>query len=156
MTALATAALLERFENEGFLSGAHAAKPANPAVSGRSLQLVDCSDAELPVEHRNGLGSDTLQMKQIQNRRRELGNELAVIGRTSCRCDLENSRGEILAYAGDFTQGRSLQAGQVMRVIGDDVSAVSICADLEWILVLDFQKIGNLSKDAGNGRIIQP
>jgi hypothetical protein len=75
------------------------------------LQLVDCSDAELPVEHRNGLGSDTLQMKQIQNRRREFGNELAVIGRTPRRCDLENSRGEILADAGDFTQCRGFQAG---------------------------------------------
>jgi hypothetical protein len=44
----------------------------------------------------------------------------------------------------------------VVRMIGDDVGAVSIRADLEWILVLDFQEISNLSKDAGNGRIIQP
>jgi hypothetical protein len=44
----------------------------------------------------------------------------------------------------------------VVRVIGNDIGAVSIRADLEWILVLDFQEIGYLSKDTGNGRIIQP
>jgi hypothetical protein len=75
-----TLPLVERLEDECFLLGAHAAYRADPPVFCRRLEVVDRADAELAVEHGDSLRTDALQVKKIENRRRKLGDEIAVIG----------------------------------------------------------------------------
>ena len=80
MAAGVALALLERLEDQRLFLGAHAAEAANPAVGGRALEIVERADVELAVQRRHRLRSDALQMQQIEHRRRELRDQLAVIG----------------------------------------------------------------------------
>ena len=77
---------------------------ADAAVGARGLELFDGFDAELGVELRNSFGADALQMQQVENRWRELFQQLPVITRVSGFGDLPNLRGEILPDAGNPTE----------------------------------------------------
>ena len=66
-------ALLERLQDERLLFRAHAAQRADASVGRRALEIVERADAELAVQRGHGLGSDALQVEQIEDGRRKLG-----------------------------------------------------------------------------------
>ena len=101
--------LLERFEDQRFLLGAHAAQRANPAVERGAFEIVERADVELAVQRGDRLGPDALQMQQVEDRRRKLGDELAMIVGAAGLGDLADSRGEIFADAGDLAQPRRVE-----------------------------------------------
>ena len=107
-------------------------------------------------KRRHGLGSDALQVQQVQNRRRELGDQLAVIDRIAGLGDFENPRGEILPDAGDLTQARGVERRELMGMVGDDVGAVAIGANLERVVGLDLQEVGDLPEYPSDRQVIQP
>ena len=109
MAAGVALALLERLEDQRFLLRAHAPQRADPAVGGRALEVVERADAELAVERRDGLGPDTLQVQQVEDRRRKLGEELAVVLGVAGLGDLADPRGQILADAGNLAQARRVE-----------------------------------------------
>ena len=94
-----TLAFLERLENQCFLLCPHAfearIRPSRAARSRSSSVRI----LEATVQQRHGLGSDALQVEQVENRRRELLEEFLVIAavpgldqlgnlarRDPCRC----------------------------------------------------------------------
>src|SRR5262245_61040728 len=69
--------------------------------------------------------------------------------------DFTNSGGEVLADAGDLAERVDVESGQFVRVIAGDVGAVPIGANLEWVVALDLEKIGDLVENSSDGLIIQ-
>ncbi len=145
----------QRLQDEGLLLGAHPAQCADLAVPGGLLEVLDRADAELAIEHRDGLGTDTLQVEHVENRRRKLGHQLAVELGVAGLDDFTDPRGQILPDAGNLSKTRHVERRHLVRMVGDDVGAVAVCADLERVVVLDLQQIGDLPEDVRNGRVIQ-
>ena len=73
--------------------------------------------------------------------------------RRSRRCR-GSFRRQILADAGNLPQSGRVQRRQLVRMIGDDVGAVPVCADLEWVLGLDSEQVGDFPQDARDGEVI--
>ena len=69
--------------------------------------------------------------------------------------DLADARGEVLADAGNLAQPGRVERRELVRMVGDDVGAVAIRANLERVVVLDFQQVGDLAEDARDGQVIQ-
>src|SRR5204862_2611290 len=124
-------------------------------VGRRTLEVVAGWDVELAIQGRDGLGSDTLEVKQIENGRRKLGDELAMVGRVTGFGDFADARGEILADSRNFPQLGRLERCQLMRVIRGDVGAVAVRANLERIVVLDLEQVGDLPQDPRDREVIQ-
>ena len=99
-----TLPFLERLEDQRFLLRAHAAERANPAVGRRRFEILERADAELAVERRDGLRPDALQVEQVEDRRRKLGDELAMVLGVAGLGDLADAGGEVLADAGNLAQ----------------------------------------------------
>ena len=143
--------IVERLQDQRLLLGAHPAQGADLAVRGRLLEVFDRADAELAIEHRDGLRTDALQVEQVEDRRRKLGDQLAVELGVAGLDDLADPRGQILADAGNLAKPGHVERRQLVRMVGDDVGAVAVGADLERVVVLDLQQIGDLPEDARNG-----
>ena len=146
---------LERLENEAFLFRPHALHRADTAIPGGRLEIVQRADAELAIQYGNGFRSHPLQVQQIENRGRELGDELAVKGGVAGFGNLTNPRGEILADARNLAQAIRVEECELVRMIGSDVGAIAVGANLEGILVFDLEEIGNFAKYPCNREIIQ-
>ncbi len=141
-------ALLERLQDERLLFPAHAAQRADASIGRRALEVVERPDPELAVQRGHGLGADALQVEQIQNGRRKLGEELAMKGRAAGFGDLADSGGQILPDARNLAQPRFVERRELVRMVRGDVGAVAIRADLEGVVALDLQEIGNLAENA--------
>ena len=103
----------------------------------------------------DGLGADALQVEQIENGRRELGQELPMKGRAAGFGDLANSGSQILPDAWNLAQPRFVEQSELVRMVHGDVGAVAIRANLERVVALDLQEIGNLPEDARDRQVIQ-
>ena len=66
-------AFLDRLENQLLLLAAHALHAANASCLGGGREVIEARDAELLVEHGDGLGANALQPQHIEEGRRELG-----------------------------------------------------------------------------------
>ena len=152
MAARVALALLERFEDEPFLLRPHAAQRTDAAIGRRVLEIGERPDAELAVQRRHGLWPDAVQVEQVEDRRREFGQQLAMKGGAAGLGDLADSRGQILPDARNLAQARFVERREVMRMIGGDVGAVPIRANLERIVVLDLEEVRNLPENAGDRR----
>ena len=98
-------ALVERLEDERFLLRAHARAARGSGRRRGALEIVERADAELAIERRDGLRPDALQVQQVEDRRRKLGD--AARGgnaRVAGLGDLADARGEVLADAGNLAQ----------------------------------------------------
>ena len=69
--------------------------------------------------------------------------------------DLTYPRGEVLADAGNLAERRDVERRQIVRMVGDDVAAVPVRANLERIIVLELQQVGDLAQNARDGEVIQ-
>src|SRR5262245_20552273 len=69
--------------------------------------------------------------------------------------DFADTRGQILADAGNLAKARLVELRELVRMVRRGVGAVSIRADLERVVVPDLQKIGDLPEDARDRRVIQ-
>jgi hypothetical protein len=155
VTSRETLALFERLEDQRLLLGAHAAERANAAVERGTLQVIQGADVELTVQGRHRLWPDTLQMQQVEDRGRELGDQLPVERGIAGVRDLVDARGEIFADAGNLPQSGFVEARQLVRMVGGDVGAVSVRTNLERVVSLDFEEISDLPKDARDREVIQ-
>ena len=75
-------------------------------------------------------------------------SELAMKGRAAGVGDLADSRRQILPDAWNLAQARFVERGELVRMVRGDVGAVAIRADLERVVALDLQEIGNLPENA--------
>ena len=142
-------ALFERLQDERFLLCAHAAQRG----SGRRLPrvgIVERPDAGLAIQGRHRLGADALQAQEVENGRRKLGDQLAMVVGVAGLADLADAAGEILADAGNFAQAGFVERRQVVRMVRDDVGAVPVRTNLERVVVLDLEEIGDLPQDSGD------
>src|SRR4029078_7369968 len=98
------------------------------------LELVEGTDARLGVEQRHGFRPHALQAEQIQNRRRALLEEIAVIANLARLGDLADLRGELLADAGDGSKLFLGAVAQLLCGVGNGLGGVSIGAYLERVL----------------------
>ena len=60
---------------------------------------------------------------------------------------------EILADAGDRAQLRFAERGEPLGGVRDGLRGVPVRANLERVLALDFEEIGDLSEDARDGQV---
>ena len=115
MAAGVALAFLERLEDQRFLLRAHAAQRADAAVGRRAFEIVERADAELAVQRGDGLRADALQVQQVEDGRRKLGEQLAMKGRIAGLGDLADSRGQVLADAGNLAQPGVVERRELMR-----------------------------------------
>ncbi len=147
--------LVDRLEDQRFLPGAHAFQGANPAVCSSLLEFLERADAEFAVEDGDGLRADALEMQQVQNRRWKLRQQLLVELRVSRVDDLTDARRQILADAGNLPQRGCVERREVVGVVRDDVGAVAVRANLERILALDLEQVGDLAENPRDRDVIQ-
>ena len=116
-------ALGDGLENELFLFRPHALEAAQGAARGRLFEGVERGDAELAVDQRDGLGADALEAEQFKDRRRELAEQLLVVGGGSGRGNLADACGEVPADAGEVQQVGVGHVGDGFGTVGDDLGA---------------------------------
>ena len=90
-----------RPKNELLLLRSQTLQLADAAVAARGFELVDRLDAELGIEQRDRLRADALKVEQVENRRRKLLEEIAVIAGFAGFGNLADFRREIFADARD-------------------------------------------------------
>ena len=155
MAAAVALALLERLEDQSFLPGPHATQRANASIGRRVFEIGEGPDAQLAVQRRDGLWPDAVQVEQVEDGRGKLGQQLAMNGGAARGGDLADSRGQILPDARNLPQRRFVERGEMMGMIGGDVGAVPIRANLERIVVLELQEVRNLLENARHAQVIQ-
>ena len=142
-----------RPKNELFLLWSQTFQPAHAAVSAGGLELLDRLDAKLGVQQCHGFGSNALKVEQVEYRRRKLLEQILVIAGFAGFCNLTDFGRELFADARDCAQ---LLVGQVRELVGgvcDRLRRIPIRANLEWVLALDFEQIGDLGKDTRDGQV---
>jgi hypothetical protein len=70
--------LVEGLDDERLLFCPHPLKRTDASVPGSPFEIVQRADRELAIQRGDCLRSEALQMKEIENRRREFGDEVAV------------------------------------------------------------------------------
>ena len=156
MPAGMTLPLFDRFQDQRFFLGAHPLDGSNAAVERGALQIVECLDAELTMQHRDRLRADTLEPHHFENRWREFAQQIAMKLGVACRRDLADLAGEVFPDTRDLSERRFIERGQVVRVIAGDVGDVAVRPDLEGVVALDFEEVGDFPEDVGDGGVIQP
>ena len=141
-------ALVDGLENERFLLRAHSLQRTHPAVLCGTLQLVQRFHAEFLVKDGDGLGPDALEVQQVEDRGRKLGEQFLVKWRVARIRDLPDACGQVLADAGNLAQLGCVQRAQIVRMVGHDVGAIAVCANLERVLALDLEQIGDLAENS--------
>jgi hypothetical protein len=147
--------LVNGFQDEGFLLGSHPPDRADAAVARGPLEVVERLHPQLAIKRCHRFRSDALQPHHVENRRRKLRHQASVIFRSAGFGDFADPRRQVLADAGDFAQPGRIERRELVRMVGDDVGGVAVRADLERILVLDLEEIGDLLEHARDGVVIQ-
>ena len=88
-----------RLEDHLLLFCAHPLQRSDPAVTARGFELVERPNAKLRVELGYSFWSDPLELQQVEDRWRELLEELAMVGDVACVGELSNLRGEVFSNA---------------------------------------------------------
>ena len=140
-------------EQQLFLARPHALELAQPPGLGGRLQIVERRNAQLAVEQGHSLGSDALQPQQVEQRRREVREQLLVdragsglrrsrecAATSLCRCRAIRAA----ASASRPATGSGLLATMSARV--------AVCADLERVLALQLEQIGDFAEHPRDGR----
>jgi len=76
-----------------------------------------------------------------------------VIGAAACVDEFADLRREILADPGNAEPIGGGQRGDRVAQVRQSIRGVSIRADLERVLVLDFEEVADLGKHARNGEV---
>ncbi len=152
--ALVALPVLDRLQDLGLLLRAHPRHGADAAGPRRGGQVVEAGDAEGRVEPRHGLRPHALQPQQVEHRGRELFEQGPVVGGGARVGELANPGGQVLADAGDRAQ---LGVGHPCdRVAGrrHGVGGGAVGADLERVLALDLEQIGDLAEHLRDRAVI--
>ena len=142
-----------RPQNQLFLLRPQPFQAPHAAVAARGLELLDRLDAELRVQQGNRFRADALQVEQVENRRRELLEQILVITRLAGLGNLADLRSQILADAGDGAELLFAEIGKLVGRVRDGLGRVPVRANLERVLALDFEEIGDLREDARDGQV---
>ena len=143
-------ALGDRLQDERFLLRAHALEAAERAGLGRRFEVVERGDAQRFVEQRHRLRPDTLQAQQVEDRRRELLEQLVAIGGRAGGGDVADARGEVLADAGDRQRSGRRSGRRAAGRVGDDLRGGAVGPDPERVLALQLEQVGDLVEQAGD------
>jgi hypothetical protein len=141
---------LEGLEDQRLLLGAHALHLADAAVTGRLLEVRERAHAQVAVKPRDRLGTDALEVQQIEHSGREFLQQVLVIADRTAVDQLANLGRDVFADARQRQPLRRTQAGDAKRLVRDGFARVAIRADLERVLPLDLEEIADLSEDACN------
>src|SRR6187431_1707663 len=95
-------------------------------------------------------------MEEIENRRREFGDELAMVFSVAGLRNLADPGGEVLANTGNLSEAGGIERGQVVGVVRRDLGAIAIRADLEGVVALDLEEVGDFPENPCNCEVIQP
>jgi hypothetical protein len=147
------ALFLERLEDQCFLLGAHAFHRADTAVARRLLQVGERAHAEVAVEPRHRLGSDALEVQQIQHRGRKFLQQVLVVADHAGVHQLADLGGDVFTDARQREPLGRRQAGDAVRLVRDRLARVAIRADLERVLSLDLEEIANLGQHARDRQV---
>ena len=103
----------------------------------------------------DGLRADALKAEQVENRRRKLLEQVAVIPgarRSSAISRILAARS--LPMPGIARSCSSVQCGQPLGGVRDRVGGVAVRANLERVLALDLEQVGDLGEDARDGEVV--
>ncbi len=137
-----------------FLLDAHALEGAHPAVAGSLFERVERGHAQLVVQTLDGLGADTLQPEQVEDRRRKVGEQLVAKRRVAGVGDFADAGGQV---ATDSRQGAEsgLVEGRHRRRLGrDGLGGVAVRANLEWVVASNLEQVSDLEEQAGDSSVV--
>ena len=123
---------------------------AQPPGLGRGPEVVERRDPELRVDQANGLRSEARQSEEVEQRRRELGEQPLVVRDDARRGGLGDLVRDRLADAGDLRRAPvAVRLGDVDRLSADRVGGAVVGHGLEDELTLDLEEIADLVEDPG-------
>ena len=135
---------------------AHALELAQPAGLGRRLEIVERRDPQLA--RRAARPSSGRRPAAGADRAASAGTAPAAPGERR-RCpvsQISTMRAErSLPMPGHSRSCAAVEAGDRLGAVGHDVGAVAIRADLERVLALQLEQVGDLAEDARDGEVIE-
>jgi hypothetical protein len=123
-------------------------------VARRLLEILERADADLLVQPRDRLRTDALQAQHVEDGRRELLQQLLVVPDGARLHQLADLGGEVLADPRQREALRRRQPRDGLGFVDERLGRGAIRADLERVLVLDLEEIGNLLQHARDGQVI--
>ena len=136
---------------------AHPFEVADLAGLGGRLQLLQVLDLHLLVEDLDAFGAQALDAQEVRQVRRQLLTQVLQRAAGAGLQDFVDLLGQALADAGEFLKvlagGR--QVGQALGHVAHGPRCVTVGADAEGVLALDFQDVGDLVEDGGDLAVFQ-
>ena len=147
MAAAILLAFFDRPEDQRLFLCAHPLERAQAPGLRRLDQFFDAADVQLRVEQRDRLWTDALQAQQVENGRREFEEQILMKSDRPRVRQLANLLRQILADTRQFLQLLLVHAGNRIGPCTDRVRGGAIRANLEDVLALDLEQVGDLRED---------
>ena len=144
------------FSSFCFVLFAHARQFADFAFAGEFLYAIEIADLVGAPDEGDGLGPEALNLEQFEHGGTVFLEQLGVDLDVALLKKVLQVGEHAFADAGDGEQlfGLGDQVGDLLRHGLDGLGGVAVGADAEGILAVDFEQVGGLVEDAGDGLVI--
>src|SRR5262249_26457287 len=117
-------------------------------------EFVDAADVERRVEQRNRFGTDPLQTQQVEDGWWKLQEQVLMKTAGACLGEVADFFRQILADPRQLEQLLFVHSRHGIRPRTYRVRRRAICPNLEEVLSLDFQQVGDLREDLCDWMVI--
>ena len=155
VAATVLAPLVEGLEDQLLLLRPHAPHRAQPPRPGCVLEFLERRNAQRLVEEGGRLRPHALEVQQVEQRGGELGQQLLVVLHPARLDQLADLGRDLLADAGQLPQGGGVEPLDPVGRVRDGIGRVAVRADLERVLGLDLEQVGNLAEHPRDRQVIQ-
>ncbi len=135
-------------EDQGLGPVAQALERADAAPLRRDAEVVDGDDPQLDPDLADRAWSETRDAQQLDERRRDLGDELVVVGHPAGRDELRDLVADRGADTGDLGRvTRAIGGDEIDRAASDRVRRAVVRDGLEPELALDLEHVADVVED---------
>ena len=132
---------LQRLEDQRLFLQAHSCHRPNPPVASGLFEIVEGANPQLAVKPRYRFGPNALEPEQIEDGRRKLLEQLAVILDSPGLDQFTDLGGDVLADPRQRQPLRRAHLRHALRFMNDRLGRVAVRANLERVLPFDFEEV---------------
>ncbi len=135
---------------------AHAWQVANFAFACEFLHAVEVADLIGAPDERDGFGSQSLNLEQLQHRGPVFREQLSMLAQTAFFEELLDVQQHAFADAGNSSSffGSLIMSAICCGRASIASAAIAVGTNAEGILAIDFEQVGGFIEDAGDGFVV--
>ncbi len=148
--------VFDRLHQLGLVLLAHAGKFADFSFAREFLDTVDIADFVGAPDQRDRLGTEALNLEQLQHRGVIFCEQFSLDGEFSCAEELLQVGKHALANAGNGEHLLRIadDVFDLVRMVLDGLCGVAVRADAEGILSVDLEQVGGFEEDVGDSLVV--